>query len=471
MNILLIMADQFRADWMSCAGTDYVKTPNIDRIAKRGVRFNNTVCNGPLCAPSRASIAGGVYPHRTGVMTNSENFPVDYPTYYQILRKNGYRTAVIGKTDLHKGDHFYGEKGDLPLMYHLGFTDVIETEGKMNACFRRLQAHNAESRFDNYSRDADIPDDSLAGPYQRYLRNKGRLLDFSRDFNERLFEKPVWHSDVSVLSSEDYHDSFIGKKACEYLENIGSESPWHLFVSFVGPHDPWDAPREYYERYRDKSFPEPIALQADQSKPNWICKKGNSNTKDMNCKNMNNVKRHYAGMISLIDDWVGKIIDVLDKKNVTDNTVIIFCSDHGEMLGDHGLFTKNCMYEGALRVPLIISHPEITNGRIDNGLAELVDLFPTILDIAGLEYDKSRLDGESLLQVITNGGGIQKKYQYSELAHTRMIFDGKHKLIVNYNDINELYDLEKDPMEMYNIAPQNNDLVRELMKQMRKLAK
>ena len=133
-NILFIMADQFRADWLGCAGFP-ISTPQIDRIAARGTRFTRASCVCPLCTPSRAALATGRYPHNTGVQVHDASLPLDAVTYYQLLRRNGYRVAAVGKTDLHKNRHEYGERGDLPFMYHMGFTDLCETEGKMNAAW------------------------------------------------------------------------------------------------------------------------------------------------------------------------------------------------------------------------------------------------------------------------------------------------------------------------------------------------
>jgi arylsulfatase A-like enzyme len=464
----MIMADQFRPDWMGCAGNGYAATPHIDEIARRGVRFPNAICNGPLCAPSRASIAAGVYPHRVGVLSNGENFPLDQTTYYQILRKHGYRVSAIGKTDLHKPDHFYGENGDLPVMYHLGFTDVCDTEGKMNASMRREVAHQSDTGFNAYGGDGRIPEDTLAGPYQRYLKSKGRLSDFSRDYSDRLFRKPAWYSGESVLPAEDFHDAFIGRKACEYLQHAGDESPWHLFVSFVGPHDPWDAPADYYARYQDTQFPAP-PQDTLEGKPAWIKAKSQSCSSGMTGDDLTEVKRHYAGMITLIDDWIGRMLAILDARGLRENTAIIFCADHSEMLGEHGIFTKSCLYEGALRVPLVIACPDTEGGRVHEGLAENVDLYPTILDMAGIPYNPSGLDGESLLPALLGDEDIARKYQFSELHNTRMIFDGRYKAIESYNDTNELYDLDNDPGELRNILPENVSLARELFMKMRKL--
>ena len=464
MNILMIMADQFRADWFGCAGADFVDTPHIDAIAKRGVRFKNAVCNSPLCAPSRASIAAGVYPHRLGVMGNDENFPIDRTTYYQLLRKNGYRVGVIGKTDLHKPDHFYGREGDLPLMYHLGFTECDDTEGKMNAAM-----DVSKQRLHKYENDADIPDRILAGPYQRYLKEKGELARFAKDYYDRFNEKPVWYSDISALPSGDVHDSYIGQKSCEFLENVSDESPWHLFVSFVGPHDPWDAPSDYFDLYKDRQFPESIRSDGT-GKPERIKKMQSYQSKGISPQDANRVKQHYAGMIKLIDDWVGKMLAVLDRKGLRDNTAIIFCADHGEMMYDHGLFQKSVMYEGALRVPLIIALPSAMEGREDDSLAEMVDLFPTILDLTGTEYLKGSLDGKSLLPVLSGGEAVHRECQFSELSNTKMIFDGRYKLIESENDRSELYDLENDRSEINNLIEEMPALARGLRTKMKKIS-
>ncbi len=461
-NILFIMADQLRNDY-----AEFACTPNIDSIARKGLTFTRAVCNSPVCAPSRCSMAGGVYARKVGVLDNHNHFPVDHPTYYQALRLDGYRVAAVGKTDLHKGSHFLGENGDIPLMYHLGFTDPFETEGKMNA------AHLSNRTTDGtrpYYRDivdngGDVKS-MLSGPYQHYLHDKGVFADFSDDYAKRMQNLPVWFAEPSALASDDVLDAFIGQKSCEFLQNVTTESPWHLFVSFVGPHDPWDPSKEYYEKHKDATYSGGIC-DTDETmaaKASWVQKKSAKMSKDMKPEDLQKVKRHYAAMINLIDDWVGKILDVVRERGMEDDTTIIVSADHGEMLGDHGLFQKSVMYEGALRVPLIIYDKDMKKTGSSDVLAELVDMYPTILDIAGVTYDKSKLDGVSLYPLMTDNGGFDKRYQISELRHCRMIFDGRYKLIENYNDVYELYDLSTDPHELNNIVESNNKEAERLRK-------
>ncbi|MFD0677424.1 MULTISPECIES: sulfatase family protein [unclassified Paenibacillus] len=458
LNLLLIMTDQHRADWLGHTGKQPVNTPNIDRIADRGVRFTNASCCSPLCAPSRSSLAAGVYPHRLGILGNKHNFPTETVTYYQLLRKAGYRVAVIGKTDLHKGDHHYGAEGNLPIMYHLGFTDPHETEGKGNAG-RPRRGKESSGAFET------------TGPYQNYLQKHGLLDTFVEDMKKREKESPVWYAAPSSLPAEYFHDSYIGRKACSYLEDVTEEAPWHLFVSFTGPHDPWDAPAAYASHYADAEFPSAISA-AGGEKPDWIRRKAAKQSAGMSEDDLNKVKRHYAGAIELIDGWIGRMLDVLEQRQLLERTVIVFCSDHGEMLGDHGLFQKSVMYEAALRVPLIISVPG-GNGQPYKGtsevLAELIDLHPTLLDLAGVDYLRSRLDARSLLPHIRGDAVEHKPYQISLLNHCRMIADGEYKFIDNINDENELYHLQDDPDEQINLNRLQPQIAKRFLEQLKKL--
>lgn len=448
-NILIIMADQHRNDWLGCNGNELVKTPNIDKLAEKGMVFEQTACNSPLCGPSRAAMTGGVYPHRLGILDNKVNYPLERETVYQRLRANGYRVGVAGKTDLHKPDHFYGENGDRPLLYHLGFTDLHETEGKANA--RRGHYDEAEVLAGK-----EIKEEELVGPYQHHLLNKGLLKDFVRDYRRR-WEHPIWYTSQSVLEVEDFHDGYVGERSCEFLENFPEESPWHLFVSFVGPHNPWDAPEKYYKLYQDIDFPDRL-IEELNDKPRWVKERAKTETEDMSYEDLNQVKRHYAAMITLIDDYVGRFVDILEKRGQLENTVIIYTSDHGEMMGDHGLFTKQCMYEASLRVPLVVSGLGINQGHRSDALAELVDLYPTMLDMAGIDYDSQKLDGKTLLPVLTGEEENHKQYQVSDLYHTRMLYDGRYKYIYNINDRSELYNLKKDPEERVNIIDEKSEV-------------
>lgn len=442
-NILLIMADQFRADWLGCTGFP-IDTPNIDQIAAQGTRFTRAACVSPLCTPSRASLATGRYPHNTGVPVHDASLPLDAVTYYQLLRKNGYRVAAVGKTDLHKNLHDYGSRGDLPYMYHMGFTDIFETEGKMNAAWPVM-------------RDG-VP--SPAGPYQQQLFQAKQMQSLTEDYLDRLKNRPPWYAHPSVLPPELFHDRFVGEQACKMLQSLPTDSPWHLFVSFVGPHDPWDPPEEYFLRYQNAEFPPSIPSSPD-GKPEWILKRAQKHTGTMDPQGELNMKRHYAGSIAVIDEWIGHILDTLRQRGEWERTVIVFTADHGEMMGDHGLVEKSVMYEGALRIPLIISLPEDRLPRESDALAELPDLATTFLELADVPIPPE-MEAVSLVPLLKGQIKEVKPFQLSELINCQMIFDGRYKWIRNWNDQDELYDLIGDPCELHNLIHQQPEVIKRL---------
>src|SRR6056297_3962727 len=233
-NFLFIMDDQHRFDYLGCAGGDFIRTPNIDRIAEGGMRFQNCFFNAPLCAPARIGLAAGLQPARMGALSNNAFLPRSKTTYYQRLRDAGYRVGSIGKLDLAKAAKYTGRYGDRPCNYMWGFTHPEECEGKMHA--------------------GSSP--SPLGPYTYYLKNKDLLEDFYEDYRRR--GRGGWNigvSEDSVLPLEDFEDCYIGRKGAEWIKNIPDDFPFHLFVSFVGPHDPFDPPEEYAEHYRSAEMP------------------------------------------------------------------------------------------------------------------------------------------------------------------------------------------------------------------------
>ena len=388
-------------------------------------------------------MATGKYPHNCGVMVHDASLPLDQITYYQLLRKNGYRTAVIGKTDLHKDYHYYGKNAPLPVMYHYGFTDPDEVERKMNLAFYPVKEDGTKE---------------LVGPYQRYLETKGVLDSITKDYHKRLEKLPVWYAEKSVLRDEDFQDTYIGRKACEFLEQVDEEYPWHLMVSFAGPHDPWDPPEYALSKVGDTIYP-PSIEDDMQGKPDWIKKKAQNQSYGLTPEKVQNLKKHYAASVVAIDDCIGRILDVLERREMCQNTVVVFCADHGEMLGDHNLFQKSVMYEGALRIPLVINIPGYTNESRNHALVELMDLAPTFLELAGVDYNIKEMDGVSILPLIREEKKEIKKFQKSELHNTMMLFDGRYKWIRNYNDEDERYDLTKDSQERHNCIKEKQDIL------------
>jgi arylsulfatase len=436
-NLLLIMADQHRFDFLGCAGAPFVRTPNIDRLAARGMQFTHCCTNSPICAPARIALATGLQPTRTGALKNTSYLPRRIPTYYQHLRDHGYRVGCAGKLDLAKPDRYNGLSGDRPCSFMWGFTHPYECEGK---------AHAATSA-------------TPIGPYTKYLQDHGLLQKFYDDYRTR--NKDGWIRGVakdSVLPTEHFEDSFIGRHATNWIKNVSDEFPWHYFVSFVGPHDPFDPPTEYADRYRNASIPPAIAPELN-SKPGWLKGRQKKATAD----EILVARRQYCASIELIDDQIGKILDVLEQRKMWDNTYVVFSSDHGEMLGDHGLFTKHVAYEASLRVPLIVAGPGIAAGKTSDALVELIDINPTLCELAGTN-PQDHIDARSFAPLLRNQAITHRDSIISAEYNYRCYRTDRYKLIENSNDMSEVYDLQTDPHELNNLAESDPALLKSLTK-------
>lgn len=449
-NILLIMDDQHRWDYLGCYGAEFVDTPNIDRLASSGVRFANAFTNAPVCAPARIGLATGMHPARIGTLENDTYLPPQLPTYYQRLRDSGYRVGVIGKLDLAKPDKYNGRYGDRPRSFSWGFTHPEECEGKVHAAL-------------------GYPDAPLRGPYTHYLNEKGQLEAFCEDYHKRIRTGSyVRASHDSALSAEDHEDGYIGRRAAQWIESIPDDFPWHLFVSFVGPHDPYDPPTEYADKYRHAPMPEAIPANMDQ-KPAWVRARPrfiSDGSAEIAPDDLANVRRQYCALIKLIDDQVGMILDALQKRDMLDNTYIIFASDHGEMLGDHTLWTKSVPYEPAIHVPLICAGPGIEQGTVSDTFIELIDLNPTICNLANVE-PAPNMDARSFAPVLLGQSAEHRQEIVTAMWNWRCIRTGQYKLVDNTNDITELYDLAADPQETKNIADQQAEVVAALRKRLK----
>ena len=438
-NVLFIMSDQHRFDYMGCAGASFLRTPNLDRLAKRGVYFPYCMTNTPVCAPARIGLATGLQPLRLGALDNASYLPRSVPTYYQRLRDHSYRVGCVGKLDLAKPSRYNGRYGDRPCVYGWGFTHPEECEGKMHA--------------------GSSP--TPIGPYTYYLHERRLLQKFYEDYRARSAKGwTVGASHDSVLPTEAFEDAYIGRRAAEWIENVPDDFPWHYFVSFVGPHDPFDPPTEYAERYRHAEVPESIH-DSMEGKPAWLHRRLVMGEPE----EVAVTRRQYCAAIELIDEHIGLILDALERRGMTENTYIIYSSDHGEMLGDHQLYTKSVAYEASLRVPLIVAGPGIEGGRVSNALVELIDINPTLCDLVGVPPEE-HIDAVSFAPILRGETETHRTETVSAIRNFRCIRTERYKLIANYNDVTELYDLHEDPDERNNIAPKCTPVVRELTKRM-----
>lgn len=431
-NVLLIMADQQRFDYLGYMGADFVSTPNLDRLAARGTVFTHCCTNAPICAPARIGLATGMDPWRLGSLGNGSFLPRSSTTYYQRLRDYGYRVGCVGKLDLAKPDQYNGRYGDRPCCYTWGFTHPEECEGKMHAGSSATPI----------------------GPYTHWLEDRGELKSFHEDYTAR--QKEGWFKALhdSVLPNEAFEDAYIGTRAADWISKVPDDFPWHYFVSFVGPHDPFDAPKAYADNYRNADMPAPLLPTPDGKSAEYANRQCN-----MGLEQINKARQMYCAAIELIDDKIGEILDALDNRGMTDNTVIIFTSDHGEMLGDHGLFTKGVGYEQALRVPLLMAGPGVPEGKRSDTLVELNDVNPSICEAAGLPPQES-IDAKSLYPYLRGDVDEHRDQAFSCLDNFKCLRTKTHKVILSRNDrmCVELYDLVNDPNETTNVRDRKKDV-------------
>ena len=438
-NMLFIMSDQHRHDYLGAAGASFVETPHLDGLARQGVRFTQCTTNAPVCAPARVALATGLQPWRLGALSNQCFLPPNQPTYYQRLRDGGYRVGCVGKLDLAKPDPYNGRRGDRPYVYKWGFTHPEECEGKMHA--------------------GSSP--TPIGPYTHYLEEKGLLQKFYEDYRAR--SRVGWCRDArdSVLPTEDFEDTYIGRRAAEWIDTIADDYPWHLFVSFVGPHDPFDPPAEYGARYRGTDMPAPVEDDME-GKPAWV----QNRVGGMTPAEIETSRRQYCAATTLIDDQVGAILAALERRGMRQNTFIVYASDHGEMLGDHGLFTKSLAYEASLRVPLIATGPGIEAGRTSDALVELIDVNATLCELSGLGPHEG-MDARSFAPILRGDFEVHRDETVGALHHFQCVRTAAHKVVLNHQGPTELYDLESDPDERRNIAANHPDLVQDLSQRLR----
>ena len=436
-NLLVILDDQHRHDYLGCV-QPFVRTPHIDALAARGLRLTQCTTSAPVCAPARIGLASGFAPSRYGALDNNAFLPATATPYYARLRDAGYRVGCVGKLDLAKPDQFNGLYGDRPRVFGWGFTHPEECEGKMHAGISPTPI----------------------GPYSRWLEERGLLTAFHEDYEERRADW-VRQCHDSVLPAEAFEDSYIARRAAEWIASIGADTPWHLFVSFVGPHDPFDPPTTYADRWRTARVPSPVRGDG-RGKPRWVRDRDLGLTPEEAAV----TRRQYCAAIEAIDDGVGAILAALEARGWTQDTVVVFASDHGEMLGDHGLYTKSVAYEAALRVPLIAAGPGVRAGTTSDALAELIDLNPTLCELAGLQAQPG-IDARSLAPLLAGDTEAHREEAVGVLRNFRCVRTRRWKWIDNINDGDELYDLEVDPDELVNVATEHAAVVGELRGRLR----
>ena len=377
-NVLWIMADQHRADCLGCMGHPTAQTPNLDRLARDGVVFENAFCQSPACMASRASLLTGRYPASVRVR-GMGILPPQETTFPEVLRRHGYRTGAFGKVHLTPEQYTLRQlNSDVPILD-----------------WRRFAAEAVIPPFpddpvkENYGFETHVGcEDILQGRFRAWLRER------SPEILEKKPQRPcqegpgdLW---VSPYPSPFHQSSFIASEAEAYILSQKGGAPWFTFCSFVAPHHPFEAPADQIARYQEADVPLPrrkggtdpssVPPFMHDWKPAAI-----DETSHYPEATLRRIVWHYLASISLIDDGVGRLLSALARTGQTDNTIVVFTADHGEHLGNHGLLRKTSVhFDETLRVPLIISAPGGAAGRRVKGLVELTDLHPTLLGLLGL---------------------------------------------------------------------------------------
>jgi arylsulfatase A-like enzyme len=434
-NILLIMADQLRADWLGPDGPG--ETPCLDSLSARGATFSRCYTNSPQCAPARISLAAGRYPWRLGAFDNEAVLPLGTPTLYAALRDAGFRVGVVGKLDLKKTDEWNGLRGDRPATYSWGFTHPVEVEGKMHA------AHSLKP----------------VGPYSSFLAERGRLADLVADYAARQKVKWVGSQGArdSILAPDEFADTWIGLRARECLEQLGSDYPWFMQVSFVGPHDPYDPPSTFAEGVRSRAMPPPHP--AVQGRPRWIERLRH----DEDAETVAHARRQYTASLRAIDDQIGNLLAYLERSGQLDRTVVLFTSDHGDLLGDHGLWQKKAPYEASVHIPLILAGPDIPRQSVDH-VVGLVDVAATVCALGRADF-AAGVDSRSLLPLLEDGVAAEHGTLIAN-GYFRCWVDSRYKVIRHHSGETEIYDIAKDPGEQHNVVFAEPDLTAELVSAM-----
>ncbi len=435
-NVVFIITDQQRFDTIAALGYSHAKTPNLDRLVKEGTAFTRTYVTAPSCAPSRASLFTGLYPHTTGVLRNDD--PWNH-SWVEQLAEAGYRCVNVGKM------HTY------PYETSVGFHERHVVENKDRS--------NPKLPFFLDQWDKAFMARGLIKPDRR---TKYRAMP---DYEDRLGAF-VWEA------PEDLHaDNFVGGFAVHWLDTYPGDEPFFLQIGFPGPHPPYDPTPRHLDAYEGERMPEPAMTETDiESQPHALKElrqdhldidhDGVVHLEHPTDEQTQRQRRHYMANVSMIDEQVGHVIDALEKRGVLEETIIIFTSDHGDCLNDHGHSQKWTMYEPSVRVPAIVWGPTVAPGQVLNGLVAHMDLGPTVLELAGLE-PPAWMEAESLAPALRGEAWRGREAVFSEHARDVILFgtelmtmvrDDQFKLVEFIDDdYGQLFDLHADPSEEVNL--------------------
>ncbi len=417
-NILILMVDQLNGTLFPDGPAPFLHAPNLAALGARSARFANAYTASPLCAPARASFMSGLLPSRTRVYDNAAEFASDIPTYAHHLRRAGYQTSLSGKM------HFVGPD----------------------------QLHGYEERLTTDIYPADF------GWTPDYTRPGERIDWWYHNLGS------VKGAGVAEITNQLEYDDEVAYHATRKLYDLArghDQRPWCLTVSFTHPHDPYVARRRFWDLYEDCAELEPavapIPFDEQDAHSRRLMLASDYKNYPITAEDVRRSRRAYFANISYIDEKIGEILDVLKATRQQEDTIVVFLSDHGDMLGERGMWFKMSFFEGSARVPLMIAAPGLAAGRVDAPVSTL-DVTPTLADLAGIDLGEVLpwTDGESLVG-LANGTGSRGPVPMEYAAEGSVapmvgLRDGRFKLVLCAADEPLLFDLEADPHELKNLA-------------------
>ncbi|AQZ53935.1 sulfatase [Martelella mediterranea] len=481
-NFLYFITDQQRADWLGCAGHPVVKTPNIDRIAENGTSFEDFHVALPVCMPNRASLITGRYPSVHGLRYNGCALTERANTFVEVLAASGYATAAIGKshlqafTDAKPLGRKPFEAGPIAEAWKAEQTGYDE---EAPGSYEKTEPYKIKTPYYGYQHVEMVTGhgDKCGGHYGQWFR---RTHPDWRDLHDPANELPHDYTCPQAyrtpVPEDSYPTAWIGDRAAEWLrDREGDETPFFAFVSFPDPHHPFNPPGKYWSMYDPDDFEVRLPYSAHKN-PNPIFEHirkmwENGETAPLlqtafyaDDRQIREAMALTAGMITMIDDQIGKVMQALEESGHADNTVVIFNSDHGDYMGDFNLLLKGMLQmRGLTRVPFIWSDPSNTDAIAKSGtLASTVDVAATILERAGVKPYWG-MQGKSLIPAMAEGGEIRDalliehhdsgaRYNLEEPARIRTLITKRWRLTIFMNfEWGELYDLVADPDETDNL--------------------
>ncbi|MGC9471417.1 MAG: sulfatase family protein [Bacteroidales bacterium] len=430
-NILFITTDYQAGEDIPCSTGSFLQMPNLKRLYREGVVFNHHYCTAPICMPARYTFISGQYPHNHGMWDNGGKWvPEGTPLLMQQLSQRGYQVIGVGKMHFHPWDRM------------AGFHKRIFAERKGN------------SRADNNRMD----------DYARFLSAHG--------LSRWSYLREQWKSDIFGVYdwpfAEKFHiDHFVGEQTVKTIENLGDHSPWFLWASFNGPHNPWDPPARCSDPYKRMKLPAARLRQGElQEKPmdhtrlrfNYtraVPDRIDQAPEEEKAEIIHRIRAGHYGGLTFIDEQIGRILHTLERRNLLENTVVIYSADHGCELGDHHNIHKGLFYERSARVPMIIWNPARFSPASVDSYSGHIDLFPTILSLTGTKMSsqlREKLEGHDLVPVIGGSSKQGQQQAYNEIRGGTSIVTDDWKLSIYPADGDgELYDRHSDPEELYNL--------------------